>query len=180
MIRGYINKASMLLAVVLLIASALPGCSAGQLDSLRPSGTNRSADKMPEFSLKDTSGNLVSSAQFKGKVLIVDFWATWCPPCRVEMPHFQELYEKYKDRGLEIIGISLDVDPEDVKEYVKEIGINYTILMADNKVQKAFGGLLGLPTTFVIDRKGNIYKKYIGFTEKKEFERAVAELLPNK
>ena len=97
--------------------------------------------RMPAFELKDLEGDLVSSTQFRGKVLMIDFWASWCAPCLKEMPHFQGLYEQYQRQGFEMVGITLDVDPADVRKVLAETGARYTMLFADeeDRIQAAFG-----------------------------------------
>lgn len=131
----------------------------------------------PEFALLDTNGMEQKLSDFKGKVIILDFWATWCPPCREEIPHFIDIYDRYKDRGLEVIGIALDEDKEKVKSFVKDKGINYPVLLGNGQVTDLYGGIDGIPTTFVLDRDGNIRKKYIGYREREVFESDVQELL---
>jgi len=132
----------------------------------------------PEFSLKDIGGTEKKLSDFKNKDVIIDFWATWCPPCRAEIPHFIELYEQYKDRGLEIIGIALDSNGERVvPAFVSSNKINYTILLGNEEVGNLYGGIAAIPTTFVLDRDGNIRKKYIGYKEKTVFENDIKELL---
>jgi len=117
----------------------------------------------PDFTLQDINGNEVTLSDFKGKVVILNFWATWCPPCRKEIPVFIELYKKYKDEGLVIIGISLDREGKKVLiPFVKKFGINYPVLIGTQKVVDAYGGIRGIPTTFIIDKKGKIRKKHIG------------------
>jgi len=135
----------------------------------------------PDFDLPDVNGKRVKLSNFKGKVIILDFWATWCPPCRAEIPGFIELYKKYKDKGVEIIGISLDEGGvKDVLPFMKEFGINYTILIGNYKVTQDYGGIRGIPTTFVIDKKGNIRAKYVGYRPKEVFERDIIMLLNEK
>ena len=132
----------------------------------------------PAFTLQDLNGKNVSLADFRGKVVVLDFWATWCPPCVKEIPHFVELHEQYKDKGVEIVGISLDqAGVSVVKAFVQKYQINYPILMTDGKVDKAFGGILGIPTTFVIDSVGNIRQKYVGYRDKAVFETDIKTLL---
>jgi len=117
----------------------------------------------PDFTLQDINGNEVTLSDFKGKVVVLNFWATWCPPCRKEIPVFIELYKKYKDEGLVIIGISLDREGKRVLiPFVKKFGINYPVLIGTKKVVDAYGGIRGIPTTFIIDKKGKIRKKHIG------------------
>ena len=134
--------------------------------------------KAPEFSLKDVNGQVIKLSDFKNKVVIIDFWATWCPPCRQEIPHFIDLYSQYKGRGLEIIGIALDQGGEKaVKEFAAANKINYTVLLGNNEVSDLYGGIEAIPTTFILDKDANIRKKYIGYTDKKVFETDIKELL---
>jgi peroxiredoxin len=138
-----------------------------------------SYESAPSFTLQNVNGENVSLSNFKGKVVILDFWATWCPPCVMEIPHFIELYEQYKDRGFAMVGISLDREGVGVvKPFVRKYGVNYLILMSDGKVEKAYGGIVSIPTTFVIDPAGNIRRKYIGYRDKSVFEADIKELLP--
>jgi cytochrome c biogenesis protein CcmG/thiol:disulfide interchange protein DsbE len=134
----------------------------------------------PSFTLPDLDGNNVSLSDFKDKVVIIDFWATWCPPCVKEIPHFIELYEEYKDKGLVIIGISLDRQGVGVvKAFKNKFKINYPILMADNQVVQAYGNITGIPTTFVIAAQGKIQSMYVGYRSKSVFETDVKKLLPD-
>ena len=132
----------------------------------------------PDFVLKDLQGKDVKLSDFKGKIIILDFWATWCPPCRKELPHFKELYDKYKAQGLEIIGVALDQEGVSiVKPFAESNKINYICLIGNEKVVQDYGGIRGIPTTFVIDKNGNIYKKYICYQEKEVFEKDIKDLL---
>jgi len=132
----------------------------------------------PYFILPDLDGKMVSLKDFKGKVLILDFWATWCPPCREEIPHFQELYAKYRGKGFEVIGIALDQGgAKVVKPFAEKFNIGYTILLGGAEISDAYGGIIGIPTTFVIDRKGQIIKKYVGYRDKEVFEEDIKGLL---
>ena len=142
-----------------------------------PSKTD--SNPAPEFTLPDLNGKNVSLADFKGKIVILDFWATWCPPCIQEIPHFIELQEQYKDKGFAMLGISLDQAGIDVvKSFAQKYKINYPILMHDGRVHIAYGGISYIPTTFVIDPTGNIRKKYTGYIDKAVFEADIKELLP--
>jgi len=132
----------------------------------------------PDFTLPDLDGNSLTLSDFKGRVIILNFWATWCPPCRREIPDFVELYEKYKDEGLLIIGVNLDRgDSRSVKQFSKEYKINYPIVLGNVNVTQDYGGVRAIPTTFVIDRKGNIKEKYVGYQPRATFEGAVKRLL---
>ena len=132
----------------------------------------------PDFNLKDLEGGEVKLSDYRGKVVILDFWATWCPPCIKGIPDFVELQKEYGDKGLAILGISLDQNPKQVlPKFIKKYKVNYPILLTDGKVDKAYGGVTGIPTTFVIDRKGETYKQYVGFRPQKVFETDIKTLL---
>jgi thiol-disulfide isomerase/thioredoxin len=132
----------------------------------------------PDWQLNDLNGKAVSFSDFRGKVVILDFWATWCAPCRVEIPHFVELQKRYGDKGLAMIGVSLDEHgPEIVKKFVRQLGVNYPIVMGNQKVVEAYGGIVAVPTTFVIDRQGRIASRHIGYEDKAAFEEEIRSLL---
>lgn len=131
----------------------------------------------PAWELKDVNGKAVKSSDFSGKVVVLDFWATWCGPCRMEIPGFIELQKQYADKGLVVIGVSLDQDGASaVKPFIEKMGINYPIVLGDEAVVSAFGGIEGIPTTFIIDRAGNIVRKHVGYAPKAEFEADIKPL----
>jgi peroxiredoxin len=132
----------------------------------------------PAWELKDVNGNAVKLSDFKGKVVILDFWATWCPPCRAEIPHFVELQDKYGKQGLVIVGISLDEGGSGVvSSFVKANKMNYPIVMGNLDIAQQYGATDGIPTTFVIDRKGNIVSTHLGFTDPGTFESEIKNAL---
>ena len=132
----------------------------------------------PDFNLPDLNGKSVKLSSFRGKVIILDFWATWCPPCRAEIPSFKELYAAYHSKGLEVIGIALDQGgAADVARFAKANGINYTLVIGNQSVAQAYGGIRGIPTTFILDRQGRIVQTYVGGHSKKVFEDAIQGLL---
>lgn len=131
----------------------------------------------PAWELKDVNGKMVKSSDFSGKVVMLDFWATWCGPCRMEIPGFIELQKQYADKGLVVIGVSLDQDGASaVKPFIEKLGINYPIVLGDEVIVSAFGGIEGIPTTFIIDRAGNIVRKHVGYAPKAEFEADIKPL----
>ncbi len=132
-----------------------------------------SAQEAPDFTLTDMDGNQVSLSDFKGKVILLDFWATWCGPCRMEIPSFIELQDKYES-DVVILGVSLDQSgPSVVVPFAEKMGINYPIVYGNGNVVQAYGGVPGIPTTFVIDKDFNIQRKYVGYTDHKVFEKDI-------
>ena len=132
----------------------------------------------PAFEVTTLDGRTISLASLKGKVVIVDFWATWCPPCRQEIPHFVELYKTYAPR-LEILGIATDDEGKEVvAPFVEKHAVSYPVALDDGTLAEAFGGIRALPTTFVIDPQGRIVKKYLGYQEPEVFEQDIRALLP--
>jgi thiol-disulfide isomerase/thioredoxin len=140
------------------------------------------ADAKPanlNFTLKDADNREVSLAQFKGKVVVIDFWATWCGPCKVEIPHFVEFQEKYGPRGLQIVGISVDDTADKLAPYIRDMKMNYPVLQGldHDDVQDAYGPIVGIPVSVVISRDGKICATHTGLTGKDVFEREIKSLL---
>lgn len=130
----------------------------------------------PAFTLTDLSGKPVSLSDFRGKVVILDFWATWCPPCKKEIPDFVELQKQYGSQGLQIVGIALD-QPNKVMDFTKQNGINYPVLLGNEATTVTYGGIDGIPTTFIIDKKGKIINRFEGFRPRSVFESEIRKLL---
>ncbi len=134
--------------------------------------------KAPEFVLNDLSGKPVKLSDFAGKVVLLDFWATWCRPCIMELPHLKELYKTYKDSGLVIVGVAFQSgSARDIAKSAQKHGLTYPLLMGDDKVDKAYGGIVGFPTKFLIDRKGVLAKKFFGSRSKSQIEAEIKKLL---
>ncbi len=135
-----------------------------------PLGCKKEAPKKkrhlaPDFTLLAIDGKTVTLSRLRGKVVLIDFWATWCAPCRLAIPHLNELHKAYRERGLEIIGVSLDKgSPEQVRRFAVNMGIQYTIIMADDEMVKNYG-ISPIPTTYLIDRDGYISNKWVGFSQ---------------
>ena len=132
----------------------------------------------PDFSLPQLNGQSLQLSAYRGQVVLLDFWATWCTPCREEIPHLVELQNKYRDQGLAIIGVSMDDSPDPVREFYQQFKMNYPVVMGNADIGERYGGVLGLPIAFVIDRDGRIYAKHIGATEASVLEQDVKTLLP--
>jgi cytochrome c biogenesis protein CcmG/thiol:disulfide interchange protein DsbE len=131
-----------------------------------------------DFSLPKALGDGdMDLKKLDGTIRVVDFWATWCPPCRLAIPGLNELYRKYKDQGVSVVGISVDENAKALAGFDKEIHIEYASLLSSEKAEKTFGGIVGLPTTFVLDRNGKVYKSYVGEVEKPELEADIQALL---
>ncbi len=126
---------------------------------------------------KDIHGKSVTLSDYKGKVVLLDFWATWCPPCRKEIPGLISLYDAYRSRGLVVVGVSMDDSKSDIRKFARKLGMNYPILIGygHEDLEPAFGQL-PLPTAFVISRDGRICFKHDGMTQKEQFERDVGGL----
>ncbi|MGB7631087.1 MAG: TlpA disulfide reductase family protein [Candidatus Deferrimicrobium sp.] len=132
----------------------------------------------PAFSLKDTNGNLYSSAQLAGKPAVINFFATWCPPCREEIPGFVEVYNRHKENGFELIGISLDTDTrENLPGFLMSNKIGYKILFGDLATARAYGGVSVLPTTFFVGKDGEIKNVHVGYIDEDAFDKEVMKLL---
>jgi thiol-disulfide isomerase/thioredoxin len=131
------------------------------------------------YTLKDLEDREVSLADYRGKVILLDFWATWCGPCKVEIPHFIELQNTYGSDGFQVIGVSVDDTLESLKPYVAEMKMNYPVLqgLGRDDVLDDFGPILGLPTTMLISRDGRICETHAGLTSKETFERGIRALL---
>lgn len=142
-----------------------------------PSAERRLA---PDFSLPDLNGGQLTLSSYRGKVVVLDFWATWCDSCREETPQFVELQKQYGGRGLQIIGVSMDDGPEPVRDFYHRFQMNYPVVMGSAKIGELYGGILGLPIAYVISRDGRIYAKHVGPTGVPTFEKEISILLQDR
>lgn len=141
--------------------------------------TLRESNKLkpaPDFALEDLKGNRVRLSDFRGKIVMLVFWAPWCRFCLQGIPHFIDLYDEYKNKGLEVIGISLDRNRERIRTFAKAWRINYPITLADSRVTEYYG-IVSIPTTLVINRKGEIYRRYVGYRDRAVLEKDIENLL---
>jgi thiol-disulfide isomerase/thioredoxin len=161
-----------------LVAGGLGGCTQHPTS---PPQTKEAAiaageigSKLPSFSVTDLQGHEVSSADLRGKVALIDFWATWCHPCKKEMPGYQKLADRYGSQGFAVVGLKFDtmMDMEDPILFAKRIGVRYPLAVASENLKQKFGGIEGLPTTMLYDRQGILRYKIVGFeyTDKVEAE----------
>jgi thiol-disulfide isomerase/thioredoxin len=131
----------------------------------------------PELSVIDLNGAALHTSNYKGKVVLVNFWAAWCTPCAEEVPQFIALQKKYQDQGFQVIGISVEDDAGELRDFYRKYQMNYPVVPGDLKIADGFGGVLGLPTTFVIGRNNLIHGKHNGATDFSALEREVVALL---
>jgi cytochrome c biogenesis protein CcmG, thiol:disulfide interchange protein DsbE len=152
-------------ALAIVFTFALFGCVSNKPAS---SANLAPAKGAPEFVLENIRGGKTKSVDFKGKVTVVDFWATWCDPCKAEVPHFNKLYQDYQGKDVQVVGIAIESPYKDIVPTMKQVGINYPVLVGTDTVVDGFGGVIGYPTTYVVTKDWKIYKKYMGALTNKE------------
>src|SRR5437762_10439368 len=132
----------------------------------------------PEFTLQSLDGKTVRLADFRGKGVLLNFWATWCQPCKIEMPWFVELQKQYGPQGLQVVGVAMDdASPEDIGKFAKDLGVNYPVLIGKEAVGDAYGGIPFMPETFYIGRDGKVVDKVVGLIGKSEIAENVKKAL---
>jgi thiol-disulfide isomerase/thioredoxin len=133
----------------------------------------------PGFELENIAGGTTNSTALKGKVVVIDFWATWCEPCLSEIPKFNRITDEYAGKDVEIIGVAVESKKEDIKPKAKATGMKYTVLVGDDHVVDGFGGIMGWPTTFVLTKEFQVHSRYIGALADKEerIKKDIDELL---
>jgi thiol-disulfide isomerase/thioredoxin len=166
-----------------IAAIVLAGCSPHPAGSPQPKVAVIAAgdigSQLPDFTVKDLQGHEISSADLRGKVVLIDFWATWCQPCKKEMPGYQKLLDRYGSRGFAVVGFKFDtmMDTEDPVLFAKEIRVRYPLAAAANDLKEKFGGIQGLPTTMLYDRQEILRRKIIGFEYTDVIESELKPLL---
>lgn len=167
--------------LTLAIVSALTAFAIAQ-DSKKPADHSVGGAAVPQqlapgFSLTDLAGRKLDLDTFRGQVVLLNFWATWCAPCRAEIPEFVDLQSKYRDLGLQVIGISLDDEVQPVRAFIRQIKMNYRIALGDAGLAERYGGILGLPVSFLIGCDGRIYARHSGRADTTQIERELKPLL---
>jgi thiol-disulfide isomerase/thioredoxin len=167
---------------ITLLLIGFAGCSrhpASPVESEPQSNASEIGSRLPDFAVRALKGQPISSVDLHGKVVLVDFWATWCQPCKKEMPGYQKLLDKYGSRGFAVVGFkaTMMMDTEDPLRFAQEAGAHYPLAIATPSITDKFGGLLGLPTTLIYDRNGILRQKIIGFEYTSVVETEVKSLL---
>ena len=171
------------LLLLTIAAVGLVGCNGHSASLAQPTqhaiAAGEIGSRLPVFPLTDLRGHPISSAELSGKVVLVDFWATWCQPCKKEMPGYQKLADRYGSRGFVVIGFKFDTmrDMEDPLHFAEAIGVHYPLAVATDEVKRKFGGIEGLPTTMLYDRHGILRWKIVGFEYTDNVESALKPLL---
>lgn len=171
LVTALISAAVVVVTLIVGVRSYSGGCGVSAPSSAGAAVVGADA---PELVLKDLAGNEVKLSDYKGKVVLLNFWATWCAPCRAEIPAFLRLREQYQDRGLEVIGVSLDEEASDVvSDFATQLHINYPILIGTPEAVKAYGPIDQIPTTFIVDRQGRVHSRHLGMMSFDRIERAI-------
>ena len=176
--NSMLARSRLLLLSLLLVA--LVGCvgttKAGS--AVKPESQRK---KAPEFSLKDANGQVVKLSDYQGKVVLLNFWATWCGPCKVEIPWFIDFETRLKDQGFAVLGVAMDDEGwQAVRPYLASKKVNYRVAIGDDSMANLYGGVESLPTTFILDRDGRIARTHVGLVSKGEYENDIQELLKQK
>ena len=174
-------RKAVLIVVAIILAVAIYEVGRRSSVHSKPGGRSSVVHSIaPDFSLQDLDGQPLQLANYRGKVVLLDFWATWCTPCLGEIPHFVAFQNQYREQGLQVIGISMDDGPKPVREFYQQFKMNYPVALGTDKLAEAYGGVLGLPVTFLIGRDGQVAAKYVGEVQMPVLEQEIKSLLPAK
>lgn len=166
---------AMVVTVMIVFGLQMARRNSGQTASAGPNMTGQAA---PDFTLESLDGKTVHLSDFRGKAVLLNFWATWCQPCKIEMPWFAELQKQYGPQGLQVIGIAMDdASPKEIGEFAHDLGVNYPILVGKEEVGNAYGGVQFLPATFYIGRDGKVVDKVFGLKGRHEIEDSIKKAL---
>ena len=177
------NRSAIIIVVVVLVVTGMliagrHMARTGNTASPIPAGNNIKGTAAPDFELTTLDGQKLRLSDLRGKAVLLNFWATWCGPCKIEIPWLEDLQKQYAPQGLQIVGISMDDDPPaKVAQFAKDQGINYTVVMGNDKVADLYGGVDGLPETFYIGRDGKIVTRVLGLVGHKEIEENIQSAL---
>lgn len=175
------RNAAVIIVVVVAVAAMLIGgqylAHRGERSGTITAGGPKPGAAAPDFTLQSLDGKTVRLTDFRGKAVLLNFWATWCEPCKQEIPHFVDLQNRYSSQGVQILGISMDDSEPPVRTFQKEFKVNYPLAVGSAKLADQYVGILGLPITFVIDASGRIVVRHIGATDASVIEGEVKKLL---
>jgi thiol-disulfide isomerase/thioredoxin len=175
--RGKRNPLALLVVAVVAAAMLYFGFHMARRSGSTPPPVTKSGPA-PDFTLQSLDGNSMRLSDLRGKAVLLNFWATWCSPCKIEMPWFIELQKQYGAQGLQIVGVAMDdASKEDIAKFAKDMGVNYPVLLGKEAVGEAYGGIPALPESFFIGRDGKIVDKIIGLRDKSDIEDAIKKAL---
>ena len=170
-----------LVVTAMLMAGKYLARSGGNATSSLPSGNSLKGAAAPDFQLTSLDGKTVKLSDLRGKAVVLNFWATWCGPCKIEIPWLSDLQTQYQSQGVEIVGVAMDDDAEknrdEIAKFTREMNVNYEILLGNDKVADEYGGVDALPTTFYIGRDGKIVNRVFGIVGHKEIEENIQAAL---
>jgi peroxiredoxin len=168
-----------IVAAVMIFAAIHQAKKSGNLQQRASMVGDVKGKTAPDFTLKTVDGKSVKLFDLRGKAVLLNFWATWCEPCKVEIPWFVDLQKQYGDKGLEIVGVAMDdnASPQKIEQFAKQLGVNYTILIGNDAVGDLYGGIENLPTTYYVGRDGKIVQRVVGLVGRKDTEEHIKTTL---